>query len=366
MQRNATFGIPGTPVPADLSFPTIPWLDAGPQPGAHAGPLPFATALLEVAAVPRTTALASTSCVARSPERVRLADVATLYERAVVPTLQSPGAARRDCALILAYLGPDTRIADLTELRLTIFVLQLAQTEQLANASTARVLSTLRRLLVHAVAGGRLDAFPAAVWKGRPLVRNAGRTLNHAEVMRLWAACQTRQERRYLRLLLGTLASPGEVRALAAPHLDRTEGAIWVRAETLTASAPPYRVPLLPQLAAEIGASEQGLLLAIDGAEPADLTKAFRELRKRAGLDAAVTANALRITGAQHLIACGMPENTVRIYLGDLPIPGDRRLPADVAVAASHLDALCQRLMPYDNQGRQTGGPAPDAGLLPA
>ncbi len=208
-----------------------------------------------------------------------------------------------------------------------------------------RIVCFLQQALASAHGAGWLTTRPDIDWLRIWQKVYPSSLLEVSELQQLARACETREDRLYMLVLLATLAPLSSAQLLETAHLDRTNGLVHLPPGRPGAAPKTHVVPLLPSLAAAIDPGAEGFVLPADRRCEERAARRFKMLRERAGLHNDVTSHSLMVSGIYHLRDKGVGPSAREVWCRPrFRPPAAAPRPEDVAAAARHLDALCREV----------------------
>jgi integrase len=266
-------------------------------------------------------------------------------------TLASAEMIRMSLGYWTEFFGEDT-VREVTPARQREFIAWLEKGGERGPRSKGyikRILTDGKSALNRAHREGEIDAVPFVVPGEDSPARD--RVLTVAESAALWRAADQPHTRMFLALAYGLLARPEAVLGLTRGSVDFGR---W-----LVTQNPPGRkqtkkfrpvVPVAEFLRPMLEAAPEGPLVEWHGKPIASFKTAWRKLRARAGLEAAVVAKTIRHTMATELRAANVPEAEIQGFLGHKAFGGKTEVyakyrPDYLGEATAAIDAYMARVL---------------------
>jgi len=243
-----------------------------------------------------------------------LADVFVRYQQQHARHTRGANVQRRNLVLILERLPAGLAVAELT-LEQQQRVVTRMRAEGYSAGTIKRAWGIAKAAVGWAWRNGELDR-PVPFLR-LPEGQGRERILTTEELARLWDADMPEHIRMFLALLIGTGSRPEALLQLTRFQCDTRAGTINLNppGREQTKKRRPI-VPMADWLRPWIESASDGPLVAYHGRPVEKVAKAFRTLRKAAGLDDQVTAYTIRHTVATQLMMRGVPELEIAALLG--------------------------------------------------
>ncbi len=256
-----------------------------------------------------------------SPERVTLAELfAPFYERHA-----SKLASAYQCQLSLRYwleFHEDASVAaalDVTEQER--FLDWLLNDKKVSQNTAQRVIGVGKTALNWAWKRGMLETVPFIALPKRTASPPRGRPLEVEDIRKLLAAARSDHIRHFIYLMIATAARPDAVLDLTFSRCDferrlitlNPEGREQTKKYRPVVRMPEEIVDYLKELKAN---SDSDYIINYHGSKVLSTKKAWRQLRKDAGLDDAVNPYSIRHTMARWLRSQSVPAWEVAAQLG--------------------------------------------------
>ena len=256
-----------------------------------------------------------------APERVTLAELfAPFYERHA-----SKLASAYQCQLSLRYwleFHEEATVAAALDIAEQERFLEWLITDKKVSQNTAqRVIGVGKTALNWAWKRGMLETVPFIALPKRTASPPRGRPLEVDEVKRLIAAARSNHIRNFIYLMIATSARPDAVLDLTFDRCDFDRRLITLNPEGREQTKkyrPVVRMPegIVDLLQSLKASADCDYVISYHGAKVASTKKAWRQLRKDAGLDEAVNPYSIRHTMARWLRSQSVPAWEVAAQLG--------------------------------------------------
>ena len=256
-----------------------------------------------------------------SPERVSLAEVfAPFYERHAAK-LNSAYQAKLALSYWLDFHGDATVASALRITEQERFLLWLTKDKSLNPNTAARIIAVGKTGLNWAWKRGMLESVPFIQLPKKQAQEPLGRPLEIEEVGQLLRAAKSPHIRDFILLMIATCARPDAVLDLTYARCDVERRLITLNPKGRQQTKkfrPIVRMPdsMVQRLSTQPERATCDYVIQYKAAPVRSVKKAWRQLRKNAGLDMSVNPYSLRHTMARWLRARGVPAWEVAAQLG--------------------------------------------------